>query len=239
MFIILTRSPVIDFISLRWVTHLRNLPNRRQLLSRNSLKIRLVSRGFLCCDADDYKNRHPLRRKFRQFPASTHSNQSGQLPGVNQSQVSSSQRPPPAAASGSNGAVVTSVVAAPGPLAENIDVDDLLSALDGKWYREETIEMITARKGLEAGFAFPDLPKNLLGAKVMPISTNFPTLRRELLEDESTVAESSSVVIGGKKRKRNIEPESLYTLLEEVVKVTKEHSQQDKQREEERKCKEE
>nr|GME02264.1 uncharacterized protein At1g76660-like [Ipomoea batatas] len=105
------KGRTIDFISLRWVTHLRNLPNRRQLLSRNSLKIRLVSRGFLCCDADDYKNRHPLRRKFRQFPASTHSNQSGQLPGVNQSQVSSSQRPPPAAASGSNGAVVTSVVA--------------------------------------------------------------------------------------------------------------------------------
>nr|GMD27167.1 hypothetical protein Iba_chr08dCG11170 [Ipomoea batatas] len=51
--------------------------------------------------------------EFRQFPASTHSvsNQSGQIPGVNQSQVSSSQRPPPAAASGSNGAVVTSVVA--------------------------------------------------------------------------------------------------------------------------------
>nr|GMC88437.1 hypothetical protein Iba_chr04eCG10070 [Ipomoea batatas] len=134
---------------------------------------------------------------------------------------------------------------APGPSAENIDVDDLLSALDGKWYREETIEMITARKGLEAERVINAERNGTLwllntsGAKVMPISTNFPTLRRELLEDESTVTESSSVVIGGKKRKRNIEPESLYTLLEEVVKVTKEHIQQDKQREEERKCKEE
>nr|GMD55965.1 hypothetical protein Iba_chr11dCG13040 [Ipomoea batatas] len=110
---------------------------------------------------------------------------------------------------------------APGPSVGNIDVGELLSALDGKWYSEETREMITAHKGMEAGFAFPDLPNNVQWgaiAALMKSNDAFLTERRELLEDEITVAESSSVVIGGKKRIINIEPKSLYTSLAEVVK---------------------